>query len=71
MRAAVTTSSGLEVGNPEPLFDLTQRLGELPPLLTSNVYSVSPDGQRFLFAIPQRQAPETISLVVNWPAALR
>jgi dipeptidyl aminopeptidase/acylaminoacyl peptidase len=72
MRAAVTTtSSGLEVGSAEPLFDMTQRIGELPPLNTSNVYSVSPDGQRFLFAIPQRQAPETISLVVNWPAALR
>ena len=76
MRAAVSASgAALEIGTATPLFDIGARLGGLTsgrdPFSTSNLYSVSPDGQRFLFAVPLRVAPETISLVVNWRAALR
>jgi hypothetical protein len=52
------------------LFDLDSRLP--PPVLPiSNVFDVSPDGQRFLFILPQYAAPEALTLVVNWPALLR
>ena len=70
MRAAVTgSSSGLEVGTAEPLFDLSSRLGDVTQFISgSNVYSVSPDGQRFLFAVRGAPTPETITLVVNWQA---
>jgi hypothetical protein len=73
MRAPVTAApSGLDVGAAEPLFDLTSRLGAFgDPSSVSNIYSVAPDGQRFLFAVPQRQAPQMITLVVNWQAAVR
>jgi len=74
MRATVTASpSGLDVGVPAPLFDLTSRLGDLGGQLPwpSNLFSVAPDGQRFLFAVPQRLMPEVITIVVNWQAALR
>jgi Tol biopolymer transport system component len=74
MRAAVTAStSGLDVGVPSPLFDLTSRLGDLSGQLPapSNMFSVAPDGQRFLFAVPQRLIPDVITIVVNWQVALR
>jgi len=73
MRAAVTRSaSGLEIGVPEPLFELASRLGSRWPQMLSaqvNLYNVTPDGQRFLFALPQDRSQETVTLVVNWPAA--
>jgi hypothetical protein len=69
-RAAVTsTAAGIEVGAAEPLFDLAPRLGDFSAGV-SNVYGVAPDGQRFLLAVPQRLATETIALVANWRAAL-
>jgi Tol biopolymer transport system component len=76
MRAAVTTSaSGLEVDAPQPLFDLSSRLGGVGELGTSvlnpsTVFSVAPDG-RFLFAVPLRLAPDAINIVVNWRETLR
>ena len=37
----------------------------------TNLFDVSPDGQRFLFILPQYTAPEALTLVVNWPALVR
>jgi len=38
----------------------------------SSPYDVVPDGQRFLVrATPQQQAPQALSVIVNWPALLK
>jgi hypothetical protein len=71
MHATVTaTAAAVDIGAAEPLFDLGSRLP--PPIFPiSNVFDVSPDGQRFLFILPRYAAPEVLTLVVNWPALLR
>jgi len=54
-----------EVGRTQPLFEVrSQRPG--------NVFDVTPDGQRFLVNIAsEAQSSAPMTLVVNWPAALR
>jgi hypothetical protein len=43
-----------------------------PVLGTRSTYAVSPDGQRFLFNMwDSKTAFAPITLVVNWPAAIR
>jgi hypothetical protein len=34
-------------------------------------YDIAPDGQRFLIPGPAQQAPEPLTLIVNWPALLK
>ena len=71
MHATVTTTAAaVDLGTAEPLFDLGSRL-PLSYSDTTNVFDVSPDGQRFLFILPQYTAPEALTLVVNWPALVR
>jgi Tol biopolymer transport system component len=42
------------------------------PLRVGNAYDVTDDGQRFLVnLLQQEQSPEPMTLVVNWPAALK
>ena len=73
MHVTVTTSaSGVELGPPAALFDLGPRVRNLTGGISTgaNFYGVAPDGQRFLFAVPQYLAPGTITLVVNWTEEL-
>jgi Tol biopolymer transport system component/predicted Ser/Thr protein kinase len=60
MMAVSVKANGTAVtlGQPEPLFDLPARTG----------YDVSPDGKRFLVALPQDQdrRQDSITLVENW-----
>jgi Tol biopolymer transport system component len=64
--AEVTTQGDtFEVGRTQPLFDVR---GQRP----GNVYDVTPDGQRFLVNTASDQLNAgSVTLVVNWPAALR
>lgn len=63
-----TDAASFQAGIPKPLFQAT-----LVPIANwRNIYSPSPDGQRFLMLTPEGQAkPEPITVVVNWPALLR
>jgi hypothetical protein len=36
-------------------------------LSVSNVFDVSPDGQRFLFNLPLHHPTSPVTLIVNWP----
>ena len=68
MAAAVSTEGGrVEVGTVRPLFDMRRgfRGGRY-------FYDVSSDGQRFLLnAVEEQASMGPLTLVVNWPAALR
>jgi serine/threonine protein kinase len=70
MHAAVTTGDGADVGVAEPLFDVGSRLPRAFDT-HSNIFNVTADGQRFLFNLPQYTAPDSLTLVVNWPALVR
>jgi Tol biopolymer transport system component len=66
MAAAVSAQGDtFDVGRIEPLFEVrSQRPG--------NVFDVTPDGQRFLVnTASESQSSAPMTLVVNWPAALR
>jgi len=70
MHAAVTTVAGADIGVAEPLFDLGSRLRRaFSP--QSNIFDATADGQRFLFNLPQYTAPDSLTLVLNWPALIR
>jgi len=73
MHATITAaSSRVEISAAEPLFDLAPLFGRWGPVRSvANVYSVAPDGHRFLLAVPEYSAPDTLTLVTNWPAALQ
>jgi hypothetical protein len=40
-------------------------------LFSSYPYAVSPDGQRFIIVTPTPDAATSISVIINWPAALK
>ena len=68
LMAVTLTATGnrLEIGAPQPLFDLQ------PRNVTQDYYDVSPDGQRFLVNTTDEQlGAAPITLVVNWTAALK
>jgi Tol biopolymer transport system component len=70
MAAAVTTTGdAITIGNPVALFNIKLRpMGRLD----AYPYDVTPDGQRFIFNTFVEEATSTgLTLVVNWPAALR
>ena len=76
MHVTVTSSSaGVELGTPAVLFEaraLAAHSSAQGGMSTgANYFGVAPDGQRFLFAVPQYLAPGTITLVVNWTEELR
>jgi hypothetical protein len=62
-----------EIGAVEPLVGLRRALPGLAALLPvpSNIFDVAPDGQRFLFNVPEQAAPEPATLIVNWPELIR
>jgi Tol biopolymer transport system component len=65
------TGSTLELSTPIRLFET--RMSTIPNTsFTRNQYDVTADGQRFLVNQPPTEAaPAPISVIVNWPAALR
>ncbi len=69
----VSRGGKLEIGAVEPLVDLRRPLPGLAALLPipSNIFDVAPDGQRFLFNIPDQTGPEPATLLVNWPELIR
>jgi eukaryotic-like serine/threonine-protein kinase len=69
MAAEATASvSGFGAGTPKVLFETTtlSALGTLGPI-GDQVYSVSADGQRFIFLTPVAQS-QPVTVVLNWPA---
>jgi Tol biopolymer transport system component len=66
MAVAVSTESALEVGRPQPLFDVSS---VAPASGRNRVYDVAADGQRFLTVAPVAGAdamPSKIRVVENW-----
>jgi eukaryotic-like serine/threonine-protein kinase len=59
-------TNALEPSAPRELFSLRAvDTGQRP-------YEVAPDGKRFLVrAVPQRQSAQPLTVIVNWPAALK
>ena len=71
LMAAPVTANGdaITIGNPAPLFKIKLRpMGRLD----AYPYDVTPDGQQFIFNTFVEEATSTgLTLVVNWPAALK
>lgn len=64
--AELTLSDNPRVGAVTTLFSFTRR----PANVNDYPYAVTPDGQRFLVNVRSDQPP-TVSILVNWQAALR
>ena len=64
MRVAMTLSPRLDVGSEERLFVVTGRAA-------SDVYDVSPDGQRFLINTSEAGDSAPITVILNWHSAVR
>jgi len=61
MAVRVETSSTFSHGEPRPLF----------PTAGMNGYDVTPDGQRFLIAVPDRAKTSQVTVILNWTALLK
>lgn len=59
--------SSFEVGAIKTLFQTRPYFG----LFTANLFDVSADGQRFVVAYDEGQSGRPITLIANWPAALK
>ena len=59
MRVAMSLRPSLDVGSEEQLFVVTGRAA-------SDVYDVSPDGQRFLINTSPTGNPAPITVILNW-----
>ena len=68
MAVTVQTSTGFEASAPRALFKLQMRDRGAP---SDRTYSPARDGQRFLVNVSPEAAPSPISVLLNWPAALR
>jgi serine/threonine protein kinase/Tol biopolymer transport system component len=63
MAVDIDTSQGIKSGVPRTLFKVDGALAD---------WGVSPDGSRFLFAVPAKQSgPAPFSVVLNWQATLK
>jgi hypothetical protein len=63
MSVEVATSPTFQAAAPKLLFAATVNKG---------IYDLSPDGKRFLLAIPAQQSGgDPITVVLNWTAALK
>jgi Tol biopolymer transport system component len=66
MAVPVKTGTAFESETPRALFETA-----LPITPLRQVYSVAPDGQRFLLASPVEAASSPITVVLNWTAGLK
>jgi Tol biopolymer transport system component/predicted Ser/Thr protein kinase len=68
MAVPVTVGAALQPGPPAVLFEAHL----LDTSLTSSAqYDVSPDGQRFLMNVAKQTAAVPVTVVLNWPAAVK
>lgn len=68
MSAAVKGGPRLEVDRPAPLFQAPMRVD---PWNYRCQYAVLRAGQRFIFAAPVDQGPQTFTVAINWTAGLK
>jgi hypothetical protein len=54
--------TGDDIGRPAELFAAPRTL---------RTWGVAPDGQRFLMAVPTRQAAPSFTIVLNWRSSLK
>jgi Tol biopolymer transport system component len=66
MSVSVKAGDTFTAGTPRVLFPT-----RLDPRSLRQRYSVSPDGERFLFQAPVETAKDAMTVVLNWPALLR
>jgi eukaryotic-like serine/threonine-protein kinase len=59
--------TSFEVGAVRPLFVTKPYFG----YFTGNLYDVTADGERFIVPYDEGEADRTITLVTNWPAAVK
>ena len=72
MAAAIAGDSALEVGTAVPLFKARLLNGPIPAVGFRAQYDVTRNGQRFLLNVPLEETQaSTVTVVLNWPAALR
>jgi hypothetical protein len=72
MTVAIAGDSALETGTAVPLFKARLLNGPTPAVGFRAQYDVASDGQRFLLNVPLEETQaSTITVVVNWTAALR
>jgi hypothetical protein len=67
MSVPIRTFTGLEAGQPKPLF--AARVADIVPLRSgyTNSYDVSPDGQRFLMiTVVDEPFVPPITVIQNW-----
>jgi hypothetical protein len=68
----VVTSPAFATGSPQRLFSTRASMPTYgAPIPRFNVYSPTRDGQRFLVASPQPSSPAPLTVIVNWPQALK
>ena len=68
MAVPITVGAALEPGPPAMLFEAHL----LDTILTSSSqYDVSLDGQRFLMNVSKQTAAVPVTVVLNWPAAIK
>jgi eukaryotic-like serine/threonine-protein kinase len=68
MAVSVTTGATFQPGSPAALFET--HLVDSPPYSLPQ-YAVMPDGQRFLLNVAKQTTAVPVTVVLNWPSALR
>jgi serine/threonine protein kinase len=71
MAVPVKTSPEFEAGAPVALFQVRVHVSLDLDLSFRNLYDVSADGQRFLINTLVERPPDPITVMLNWPAALK
>jgi Tol biopolymer transport system component len=71
MSVPIRTTRGFAAGRPRPLFDTALSARNIVPVIGSNQYDVTADGQRFLLNRPVSDpASSPITVVINWTSTL-
>ena len=65
------TDGTFEAGSPTSLFRTRVLPQGSQSIWFETAYDVSPDGQRFLFAVPPDDPGPPMTVVLNWPAVLK
>jgi eukaryotic-like serine/threonine-protein kinase len=63
------TSSGFHTGDPKALFSIPEAFVRSSPT-PGNLGDITPDGKRFLFALPVQQTDE-FTVILNWETVLK
>ena len=65
----LTPGATVQIGNATPLFQMALPSGQLA--FVSADYDVTADGKRFIVNVPERADGTPITVVMNWPAAIK